>query len=117
MEASFATDEVRLLITPFAGFDDVVTVTNPGPAVASNVVVELKLDPLYRSLSEENASVRLSPQDARWEVALIGTNLANDTWYPVGTSKPYGLFTPTSGDLTSILQPPREVTLQVTHKF
>jgi len=64
-----------------------------------------------------NASVRLSPQDARWEVALIGTNLANDTWYPVGTSKPYGLFTPTSGDLTSILQPPREVTLQVTHKF
>jgi iron complex outermembrane receptor protein len=64
-----------------------------------------------------NASIRLRPQDSSWEVALIGTNLANDKWFPVGTEKPFGLFTSTSGDLNSVLQPPRQVTLQLMHKF
>jgi len=64
-----------------------------------------------------NGSIRLQPQDGNWEVALVGTNLANDIWFPGARSKPYGLFTPTSGDLVSTLQPPRQVTLQFTKRF
>jgi len=64
-----------------------------------------------------NASIRLSPENGTWEAALIGTNLANDIWFPGARSKPYGLFTPTSGDLVSTLQPPRQVTLQFTRRF
>lgn len=65
-----------------------------------------------------NASVRVTSPDKLWEAALIGTNLANDIWFPVPTTeKPFGLFTATSGDLQSVLQPPRQVTLQLTRRF
>jgi iron complex outermembrane receptor protein len=64
-----------------------------------------------------NGSIRLKPKGGLWEAALIGTNLANDIWFPGARSKPYGLFTATSGDLVSVLQPPRQVTLQVTRRF
>jgi iron complex outermembrane receptor protein len=65
-----------------------------------------------------NASIRASSPDKLWEVALIGTNLANDIWFPVPpTEKPFGVFTATSGDLQSVLQPPRQVTVQLTRRF
>jgi len=65
-----------------------------------------------------NASLRLTSKDGAWEAALIGTNLANDTWFPVPTTeKPFGFFTPTSGDLQSVLQPPRQITVQLTRRF
>ncbi|BCW90948.1 Vitamin B12 transporter BtuB [Alphaproteobacteria bacterium SO-S41] len=66
-----------------------------------------------------NGSIRLSSADADWDVALIGTNLTDDTWFPVPvTEKPYGAFIGgTSGDLASVLQPPRQFTLQITKRF
>ena len=66
-----------------------------------------------------NGSIRLSGPGADWEVALIGTNLTDDTWFPVPiTEKPYGAFVGgTSGDLASVLQPQRQFTLQLTKRF
>lgn len=65
-----------------------------------------------------NGAIRFQTPGNRWELAVIGTNLLNDTWYPVpATAKPYGFFTATSGDWTSVLQPPRQITLQLTARF
>lgn len=65
-----------------------------------------------------NASLRLTSNDDKWEMALIGTNLANKTWYVTPVSeKPLGTFTPSSGDLPTFLQPPRQVTFQITRRF
>lgn len=66
-----------------------------------------------------NGSIRLSAPESDWDLALIGTNLTDDIWFPVPvTEKPYGAFVGgTAGDLTSVLQPPRQITLQITRRF
>lgn len=66
-----------------------------------------------------NGSIRLSSADNDWDIALIGTNLTDDIWFPVpSTEKPYGAFVGgTAGDLASTLQPPRQITLQLTKHF
>ncbi len=61
-----------------------------------------------------NASLRIYQGQGPWEFAVIGTNLG-DTRYglPATTGKPLGA----PGDLSGIVGPPREVTLQATYRF
>jgi hypothetical protein len=52
--------------------------------------------------------------DGPWELAVIATNVGDERYvYPVATGKPLGA----PGDLTGVVGPPREVTLQVTWRF
>ena len=62
-----------------------------------------------------NASIRLHKLEGPGlEVALIGTNLFNSGWYrPAGTDKPLGI----AGDLQTLVEPPRLITLQATFRF
>jgi outer membrane receptor protein involved in Fe transport len=61
-----------------------------------------------------NASLRVYQDHGPWEVALISTNLGDNRYvYPAATGKPLGA----PGDLSSVVGPPREVTLQLTYRF
>ncbi|MDB5479930.1 MAG: hypothetical protein JWO83_983 [Caulobacteraceae bacterium] len=62
----------------------------------------------------ENASLRLYQEHGPWEFAVIGTNLGDVRYVqPAVTGKPLGA----PGDLTGVVGPPREVTLQATYRF
>ncbi|MDB5713978.1 MAG: hypothetical protein JWO15_1375 [Sphingomonadales bacterium] len=60
-----------------------------------------------------NASVKVHDADDRWELALIGLNLANKYAILFTTSKPGG----TSGDLYGPVERGRELRVQVGYKF
>jgi outer membrane receptor protein involved in Fe transport len=60
-----------------------------------------------------NASLRLYQPDGDWEFAVIGTNLTNTIYATTLGGKPLG----TANDIWGVVNPGREVRLQVTRKF
>ncbi|MEH6581568.1 MAG: TonB-dependent receptor [Halioglobus sp.] len=71
-----------------------------------------------------NARIALTPPDGRWEVALIGKNLTDETTYSTGTSVPFGSSnSPTwnipdfEGTYYGVVDRPRSVALQLSYNF
>ena len=60
-----------------------------------------------------NASIRIYEAGGGWEFALIGTNLTNEIYATGLGSKPLGA----PQDITGVINPGRELRLQVTRTF
>ncbi len=60
-----------------------------------------------------NASVRLHPEDDKWEVSLIGRNLGNKFYKVVSSGKPFAL----SDEYFTFTPRAREVRIQATYNF
>ena len=74
----------------------------------------LNLNPLsYQSgFTTVNAGIRLSPDNDKWSVAVIGRNLSNRRYGTLGVDKPGG-----AGEVYTVAGEPRVVLLQGETRF
>ena len=68
---------------------------------------------VQKAFTKLNASVRLFQPDGHWEFSVIGRNLTNEYVVLLSSGRPGGA----PGDLSGMIDRPREILLQAAYRY